>query len=126
MATVYLLSGKSGIPFAAFSSTKAVAEYVAENWGLNISMHTINRQHVSDEIFSDEKYRRTRWATAEDMYSDLEPYVLNGAKLEYANAEEISKGFRGSKSYTKFIQDSTGSFRWTITQMPVVASTRKK
>lgn len=126
MATVYLLSDKNGVPFGAFSSTKAVSEYVEANWKLNVGTHSIQRQEKSDELFDDEKYRSTRWATRDDMYSDEEPYVVNGAKLEYASAEEIAKGFRGSKSTTKIIQDSTGCFRWVIVQMPVVASTRKK
>ena len=119
MGKVYLLGDSKGIPFAAFTSLKAVFQYADVNWYAMIGVVQEDRR-LAAEAMTDHK----EWPTAAAMVADTRPYHQEGSNLIASDASAISKRVRGEPAAKLRIQDSTGTLVWTLSMFTTITAKR--
>jgi hypothetical protein len=120
MAKVYFLSDSKGIPFAAFTSMKAVFQYVDVNWYSTIAFAEEKRKEVAEATVEDFK----DWPSAASMVADRRPYHFEGSSQIQTDLGTVAKRFRGEPSAKLVMRDSTGTLTWTLRMLTTIAAKR--
>lgn len=122
MAKCYLLGDSKGIPFAAFSSMKALFQYVDCNWHLMIGAIREDRQEAAEHLFKHDEFKE--WPTVASMVADSKPYHFEGSSIVGSELGTVAKRFRGEPSAKLCMQDSTGTLTWTIKMLTMIPAKR--
>ena len=120
MAKVYFLSDSKGIPFAAFTSMKAVFQYVDVNWYSTIGFVEEKRKEAAEVMVDDFK----EWPTAASMVADRRPYHFEGSSQVQSEMGTVAKRFRGEPAAKLVMRDSTGTLTWTLRMLTTIAAKR--
>ena len=120
MGKVYLLSDSKGIPFAAFTSMKAVFQYVDVNWYSTIGFVEEKRKEAAEVMVDDFK----EWPTAASMVADRRPYHFEGSSQMQSEMGTVAKRFRGEPAAKLVMRDSTGQMEWTLRMLTTIAAKR--
>ena len=120
MGKVYLLSDSKGIPFAAFTSMKAVFQYVDVNWYSTIAFAEEKRKEAAEVMVDDFK----EWPTAASMVADRRPYHFEGSSQMQSEMGTVAKRFRGEPAAKLVMRDSTGQMEWTLRMLTTIAAKR--
>jgi hypothetical protein len=120
MAKVYFLSDSKGIPFAAFTSMKAVFQYVDVNWYSTIGFVEEKRKEAAEVMVDDFK----EWPTAASMVADRRPYHFEGSSQVQSEMGTVAKRFRGEPAAKLVMRDSTGQMEWTLRMLTTIAAKR--
>ena len=124
MGKVYLLSDMSDVPFAIFTSIKALFEYHDTNWHPLLCGLNPKRIDKSEEIFSGD-VSRVKYPSASAMVQDTGTFHLEGTSLVASTEETIAKFFRGKPGQLVVMQDSTGTIKWKIRNFETLSAKRK-
>ena len=120
MGKVYFLSDSKDIPFAAFTSMKAVFQYVDVNWHSTIAFAEEKRKEAAEVMVDDFK----EWPTAASMVADRRPYHFEGSSQVQSEMGTVAKRFRGEPSAKLVMRDSTGQMEWTLRMLTTIAAKR--
>jgi hypothetical protein len=120
MGKVYLLGDSKGIPFAAFSSMKAVFQYVDVNWYTMMGVIQEERTEKAEVMVED----CDEWPTAASMAADRRPYHFEGSSMIQTELGTVTKRFRGQPAAKLRIQDSTGTLVWTLRMLTTIPAKR--
>lgn len=122
MGKVYLLGDSKGIPFAAFTSLKAVFQYVDVNW--YTMMGVIQEERTERAALTWYADDIDKWPTATAMAADRRPYHFEGSSMIQTELGTVTKRFRGQPAVKLSIQDSTGTLVWTLSMFTTIAAKR--
>jgi len=120
MGKVYLLGDSKGTPFAAFTSMKAVFQYVDTNWYAMMGVLQEERKEKAEVLVDD----FDEWPTAAAMVADRRPYHFEGSSQIKTELSTVSKRFRGEPSAKLVMRDSTGALTWTLSMLTTIAAKR--
>ncbi len=120
MGKVYLLGDSKGIPFAAFTSLKAVFQYVDTNWYAMMGVIQEDRKEAAEKMID----LAAEWPSAASMIADRRPYHFEGSSMIQTDLGTVSKRFRGEPSAKLVMRDSTGTLYWTLKVLTTIAAKR--
>ena len=120
MGKVYLLGDSEGVPFAAFTSMKAVFQHVDTNWYIMMDFIQEERKEKAEVMVED----CDEWPTAAAMVADRRPYHFEGSSMIQTELGTVTKRFRGQPAAKLRIQDSTGTLVWTLKMLTTIAAKR--
>jgi len=121
MGKVYLLGdARRHTPFAAFTSMKAVFQYVDTNWYAMMGVLQEERKEKAEVLVDD----FDEWPTAAAMVADRRPYHFEGSSQIKTEMGTVSKRFRGEPSAKLVMRDSTGTLAWTLSMLTTIAAKR--
>lgn len=120
MGKVYLLGDSKGVPFAAFTSMKAVFQYVDTNWYTMMDVIQEDRKEAAEKMAD----LATEWPTAAAMVADRRPYHFEGSSQVQSELGTVAKRFRGEPAAKLVMRDSTGTLYWTLKMLTTIAAKR--
>ena len=120
MGKIYLLGDSKGVPFAAFTSMKAVFQYVDTNWYTMMGVIQEERKEKAEVMVED----CDEWPTAAAMVADRRPYHFEGSSQIQSEMGTVAKRFRGEPSAKLVMRDSTGTLTWTLKRLTTIAARR--
>ena len=120
MGKIYLLGDSKGVPFAAFTSMKAVFQYVDTNWYTMMGVIQEERKEKAEVMVED----CDEWPTAATMVADRRPYHFEGSSQIQSEMGTVAKRFRGEPSAKLVMRDSTGTLTWTLKMLTTIAARR--
>ena len=126
MGKVYLLS-HFNLPFAAFTSMKAVFQYIDTNWYAMMGVLQEERKEKAEVLVDDTLHKKLvfdEWPTAAAMVADRRPYHFEGSSQIKTELSTVSKRFRGEPSAKLVMRDSTGTLTWTLSMLTTIAAKR--
>lgn len=120
MGKIYLLGDSMGVPFAAFTSMKAVFQYVDTNWYTMMGVVQEERKEKAETEFG----IATEWPSAAAMVADHRPYHFEGSSMIQTDLGTVAKRFRGEPAAKLVMRDSTGTLTWTLKMLTTIAAKR--
>ena len=103
MGKVYLLGDSKGVPFAAFTSMKAVFQYVDTNWYTMMGVLQEERKEKAEVMVED----CDEWPTAAAMVADRRPYHYEGSSQN-----------RRKFAYSRKLLCAPRTLAWTLPCLP--------
>ena len=112
MGKIYLLGDSKGVPFAAFTSMKAVFQYVDTNWYTMMGVIQEERKEKAEVMVED----CDEWPTAAAMVADHRPYHFEGSSQIQSEL--------GTVAAKLVMRDSTGTLTWTLKMLTTITAKR--